>query len=204
MKIDWIRVYQVSRFRPTALGRGGIVRCIFLIRVLSTRMRSISGAILMATQQMPTFSGTYDLNPGVHYLALTFPLGISMHILIRTSHLGRVSPRMVVSISHGRKMNSLTNAERYFRRTPFPICSLWVFPDIFVRTEPSARGTAIPLSRLNPNGRHNAYSHHLRYITADVAVCSSFTHFPPMGRYDHPSNAIYEVTANQATITRYI
>ena len=70
MKIDWIRIYQVSRFQATTSGSVGNVPYIFLIRFLGTRMVLMSGAILMATQQLPTFRSTYDLNLGVYYLTL--------------------------------------------------------------------------------------------------------------------------------------
>jgi hypothetical protein len=145
----------------------------------------ISGAILMATQLLPTFRSMYDLNPGVQYLVLTFPLGILMHTLTRTLHLGRVLPRMVVSISHGRRMNSSTNAERHFRRTPFPMCSTWIFPDICIRTEASSERATCPL---RPNRRHNAYVMIYAMSPLTSQCARQLYHFPlplPTARYDH-------------------
>ncbi len=151
MKVDWIRIYQVSCFQVTALGRKGNVRYIFLMRFLSTRIVSTSGAILMATQQLPTSSSASDLNPGVHYLALTFPLGILTHILTRISHLGRVSLRMAASISHGQRMNSLTNAERHFRRTPRSYVQHLGFPNICIRTRWALSTRRPPLYLSSPS-----------------------------------------------------
>ena len=189
MKVDWIRIYQVSRFQATAWGRRGNVRYIFLMRFLSPRIVSTSGVILMATQQQPTFSGASDLNPEVHYLALTLPLGILTHIPTRISHLGRVSLRTAASISHGRRMNSLTNAERHFsfRRTPRSYVQHLGFSDICIRT-------LWVLSTRRPPCYLPIYT-----ISPLTSQYARQTHdFISRGRHDHYSNAMCHVTAYQA------
>ena len=68
MKVDWIRIYQVSHIS----GEG--VRHISLIRFLSIRTKSILGAVLRTTRQKTIFGGMDYLNPGVRHLGLTLLL----------------------------------------------------------------------------------------------------------------------------------
>lgn len=83
--------------------------------------------------------------PRVHHMRLTFSLGIPPHIPIQTSHLGWVPQRVAVSISHGRRIASSTNAEHHSRRTLF-ICATSRLSSIFVSV-PVLRQEAAPSAR---------------------------------------------------------
>lgn len=85
----------------------------------------------------------------VHHFKLTFSVGISTHIPTQTSHRGWVPQVLAVSISHGRRIASSTSAERHSRWTPLPMCNIWTFPDICIRTDLSVRSSTVRWG-LNP------------------------------------------------------
>lgn len=113
----------------------------------------------------------------VHHLRLTFSVGILTHIPTQTSHRGWVLQILAVSISHGQRIASSTSAERHSRRTPLPVCTIWAFPNVCIRTDLPVKSSTRPL-RPQPTGTAAIRLMLLIYSISSLTSQCAFTMAP--------------------------